>query len=242
MRKVILFLSAVLFSNTIIAGDVELLPESRGFEIVFFNGPIIVGDAAKVAAAFAKAKPTTSHLLMLNSPGGSVREAMKIGDYLESNEVGVLVPAMMSCKSSCVLVLAGGDSKSVNGKIGIHRPFITDLEADSSTAAATLLQAEANIRSYLEKKGVAPSLVEDMFSIEPHKMQILTSREVTRYRLDQKNYLKQEETDISIARSLGLTRQQYIEKQARLNAECSKYVDMDQRMNCINAIMGTNLK
>lgn len=224
------------------AADISPMGESKGYEMVLLDGPITLGDAQRVKEAFSKVKPTTTHLLMIDSPGGNVHEAMAIGDYLETNEIGVVIPKMMSCKSSCVLILAGGDSKNVQGKVGIHRPFITDLELPEGSASTTLNTVQNEIRAYLEKKGIAPSLVDDMFSVEPHKMQILSSRDVSRYRLDQTNYLKQEQTDIKIAKSLGLTRLEYVAKQAQINAECSQLTNQEKQMNCINTIMGTNLK
>jgi uncharacterized membrane protein YcgQ (UPF0703/DUF1980 family) len=141
-----------------------------------------------------------------------------------------------------VLVLAGGESKTVGGKIGIHRPFITDLDLPEGAVASAVIRVQNEIRKYLEEKGVAPSLVEDMFSVEPHNMRILTSEEVSRYRLDQGNYIKQEQDDIRRAKRLGLTREEYVQKMAKLNAECTKYTGYDERTACINAVMGTNYK
>lgn len=130
----------------------------------------------------------------------------------------------------------------MGGKIGIHRPFITDLDLPEGAVASAVIRVQNEIRKYLEEKGVAPSLVEDMFSVEPHNMRILTSEEVSRYRLDQGNYIKQEQDDIRRAKRLGLTREEYVQKMAKLNAECTKYTGYDERTACINAVMGTNYK
>lgn len=241
-RKFLTLLSALLCSQSSWAGDISPLGESRGYELILFSGPIIPGDAQRIATAFQKTSSKSTPLLMIDSPGGNVREAMKIGDYLEQNEIGVVIPPIMSCLSSCVLALAGGDSKSPRGRIGIHRPFVTDLDLPENAAATALTRIQTDIRLYLEKKGVAPALIDDMFSVEPHRMQILTNREISSYRLDQTNYLKQEERDIRIAKSLGLTRQQYVAKQAEINEKCTKSFDYGERATCINAIFGGNLK
>lgn len=202
--------AALLAASAAQAAEISNLPEQKGVSMLLFSGAIEPGDARKVELAVGKATLGNSVVLMLLSPGGSVAEAMRIGDFLDKNEIGAMVLPGMSCSSSCVFILAGANSKTIKGKVGIHRPFVTDLSLTGEAASATLGQVVAKVKDYLDKKGIAPSLADDMFSVEPHKIRYLTDDELSRYRLDQPNYMKQERRDIQTATEMGITRQELI--------------------------------
>lgn len=233
------------------AADVMYTGTKEGFSFVFFSGPIQAGDLQKLVKELDKVQPGKNKynpeldaevhaFLMISSKGGSVDEAMRIGDYVEKHEIGVMIPqGIGECLSSCVLILAGGDTKTVNGRIGIHRPYLTDLSIGGDAGAESIRGYIEKIRNYLDGKGIAPSLIDDMFSVPPEEMKYLSKEEVSRYRLNQTNYLKQERADIEMAKDLGLTRQQYMQKKMRMDKECSGFSSYDQKMKCIHEIMGT---
>ncbi|WP_146204427.1 hypothetical protein [Massilia glaciei] len=237
MKNILLALAFFTTSMSVGAATVKLLPESKGVSMVFFAGSIEPGDASKVQEEFSKAPPANARVILLFSPGGSVKEAMRIGDYLELEEISASILPNMTCSSSCVLVLAGADEKTIKGRVGIHRPFVTDLSLGGEAGAATLGRVVEQVKTYLDMKGIAPGLAEDMFSVEPHKIRYLEAEELTRYRLDQTNYLKQERRDIESAKELGVTRQEFIARKARMNAECTEILDYDVKLACVRRTM-----
>lgn len=247
---IIAFFAAITCLTTQ-AADVMYTGTKEGMSFVFFSGPIEAGDLQKIVKELGKVQPGKNKydprldaevhaFLMVSSKGGSVDEAMRIGDYIEEHGIGVMIPqGIGECMSSCVLILAGGDTKTVNGRIGIHRPYLTDLSIGGDAGAKSLSRYIEKIRAYLDEKGIAPSLVDDMFSVPPEEIKYLSKDDVSRYRLNQTNYLKQEKADIEMAKNLGLTRQQYMQKKIRMDKECSNFSSYDQKMKCINEIMGT---
>ncbi len=224
------------------AADVYALGSQDGVSMMLFDGAIQSGDLTKVKTEYSKARRESSSVyMMLASPGGSVDEAMKIGDFLEQEKIGAIVPSMIGeCISACVLILAGGEDKWVKGKIGIHRPYIENVSIGGDQGAKTLGQYVNLIKRYLDGKGIPPSLADDMFSVPPEKIKYLSPAEVSNYRLDQRNYLKQEALDIEIARSYGLTRQQYMQKKNQMNRECAG-LSFDQMAVCTSRIMGPRI-
>jgi hypothetical protein len=60
----------------------------------------------------------------LDSPGGDVQSAIAIGRLVRANGANVLLSAGAQCASACLLILAGGAARYVDGKLGIHRPFL----------------------------------------------------------------------------------------------------------------------
>ena len=59
--------------------------------------------------------------VVLNSPGGSLYNGIRIGRVVRANHLSTLVMPHASCLSSCVLILQGGVCKMASGDIGIHR-------------------------------------------------------------------------------------------------------------------------
>lgn len=73
-------------------------------------------EVEKYSFSFASAE--------LDSRGGSVNAAMSIGRILRNEGAGASVNQGSVCLSSCVLILAGGVTRSFLGKVGIHRPYL----------------------------------------------------------------------------------------------------------------------
>lgn len=111
--------------------------------IATLSGPIVKGDADKLAtllpqlqrdidAEYAKqqgVEPNDSfsvgfqtNRLCLNSPGGSLAEAIRMGDVLHDQALGTAVPRDASCESACaVLFLAGTEQLTGDGLLGPNR-------------------------------------------------------------------------------------------------------------------------
>ncbi|MCG6939673.1 MAG: hypothetical protein LJE69_00275 [Thiohalocapsa sp.] len=85
---------------------------------VVVNGEIDEGFADDVIEKLRREKAVG---LLINSPGGSLYEARRLGRYLRQNGLRVGVSGV--CTSACVDVLAGGIERYVtrDAKLGIHQ-------------------------------------------------------------------------------------------------------------------------
>lgn len=235
--KVVLCLSVM---QTVSAAEIEYLLFRSGdnTHVAYFQGAIREGDSKRLAEIYESLPKTAQLEVILNSPGGSVREALKIGDYLDEHEISVLIPKPMRCFSSCVFILAGADYKRVEGHVGIHRPYFADTSMREDEIEAGMPKLQELVRGYLVKKMIPAVLAEDMFSIPPERMKLLVKDEITKYRLDQRNYVKEEKSDLENARQLGISRGEYLVRKKRLTDECTKYgADTVGMKKCINQVM-----
>lgn len=209
-------LSAVSFTPSVATQSGNRLPIVRIF------GRITVADIQQfnlfVEAAHLNAKSAgifmadrMPMLVALDSPGGSVSAAIAIGQAIRAaNPASVTVQDSASCVSACVLLLAGGVTRSVSGKVGIHRPFIED---DSAFTVAgqkrTYLDIEKSIKAYLTSVNVPPSLYDIMFRIPPEKVRYLTDREMQEFNLNEDDPYYKEARDAEQATKLNLPKSEY---------------------------------
>lgn len=65
----------------------------------------------------------------VDSPGGDVAAAMKIGSILRKDpNHAVRIKQPSNCLSSCVFILAGATQRQILGRVGIHRPYYPEIQ------------------------------------------------------------------------------------------------------------------
>jgi ATP-dependent protease ClpP protease subunit len=129
-----------------------------------------------------------SRVLDLDSTGGQVEDAIRAGDWIGANHWTIWVREDSVCHSACVFVLAGGDSRRLAGRVGIHRIIRLSSTATSRTELNTELQAVySTVREYLERNGASPLLADVMKTVPNRSLRLLTSDELLQYGLDGNN-------------------------------------------------------
>jgi hypothetical protein len=121
-------------------------------------------------------------IVLLDSIGGSLAEAIKMGRLLHEAGFDAVVPATSICQGTCVYLLAAGHTKTVRGYVGIHRPYFP--HGDSALANLAGNRASYSPAAYFKQMKIADSLIADMNAIEPSKMRVLSPQELARYRLN----------------------------------------------------------
>ena len=128
MPRIFEFLLAVLIvlaAAPASAMDFKLLQESSGPRVVLASGEIGPGDAQMLAAALNLAtrdRHGTKELL-LNSPGGSVFDALAMTDVMDRVGVSTIIPDHALCGSACASVLfVSGKYRTIEtgGLLAIH--------------------------------------------------------------------------------------------------------------------------
>lgn len=149
---------------------------------ITMDGPIQVSDTEKVLGLIekmGKVNGLTSRLgyVYLNSQGGDVHEAIKLGRLLRENKVQTLVGANDKCYSACVLVLAGGVARLPTGEIGIHsfysiastkKGFNYEVEEQRYKGVAK------EIEQYLRDMRVSVRLLDEMMNTPSATMRVLS--------------------------------------------------------------------
>ena len=104
-----LILTAVVFLSAVLSSSAATVDIQRwlGHNVVVINGDIEVGDAAKIAEVLPKADkmPYGTQVVLLNSPGGSVSEALMISKIFDQSPVHTVIPEAYKCASACASII-----------------------------------------------------------------------------------------------------------------------------------------
>ena len=110
-------------------------------------------------------------------------EAMKIGRLLRANGVEVFIPRETSCISACVLILAGGATRTIEGQVGIDDPHFLRAAGPGDNVPALLAETKRMMRDYFRSMGVAENLADAMFSVHSGDVRFLRQDELLQYQL-----------------------------------------------------------
>jgi len=235
--KHILYLVIFFVCGNAVGADISV-KEKR----IKFEGEIVRGDYSRLLTAINEKNSRSEYLIKIgkynkqpewmskgiitiNSGGGDVVEAMKLGRLIREKEYGIEV--LGKCYSSCVYLLAAGLTRFAPAgfaafiQVGIHRPFFTVPRGEQTDAA--MKQMLERSRRYFEVMNINPSLADDMFSIPPGDINILDEEELTKYRLNQRDMAYNEILEIESAKDFGMTRFEYMEARKRFREDTNKY-------------------
>ena len=232
--------SLVLVLSTSFTAHSELLADARDVSVAskfFIVGKITNKDADDFEAAMAmRAKRKISPpSLGLNSDGGNLAAAMRIGRTARKYQVGAVVfnwnwksgsPYVAHrCMSACVFILAGAVRRLVfDDPIGIHRPYRDDTEETTAIDGDREFKDLAkHVRAYLEEMNMPPSLAEDILRVPPGQVKILTGDELRKYMLNGTDPVEEEIDTAQEARKYGVTKQEYMRRLSQAMEECDPH-------------------
>ncbi len=156
-----------------------------GVEITGAITPSVVEAFAR-EVAFLRPRFEIIHV-ELDSPGGNVDSAMKLGTIARENSlwVGVSKPGAQ-CLSACVLALAGGVYRPVIDPIAIHRPQLANEHfagLDAAEAHRHYEELMAGVGRYLQEMGIDERLFAAMLQVPADKLRFLTPAEIEQWGL-----------------------------------------------------------
>lgn len=126
------------------------------------RGTIDVGAAERFAAEVER-RGSYVQTVSLDSPGGSVADALAMGALIRQKGFATSVGAGALCASSCPLVLAGGEARKATQQsaIGVHQIYANADPAQAGflpksveSAMADAQATTATIGRYLDEMGV----------------------------------------------------------------------------------------
>ncbi|KQX38894.1 hypothetical protein ASD04_09620 [Devosia sp. Root436] len=155
------------------------------------TGSIDVGSATRFAAEIA-ARGEYAETVVLDSPGGSVVDALAIGSLIHEKGLATKVAAGSLCASSCPIIFASGARRiaSADAAIGVHQIYAAALAADpqnalrvAGTAMSDAQSTTAEIIGHLTKTGVDPALWLHALETPPDRLYYFSPEEMTRLKL-----------------------------------------------------------
>lgn len=207
-------------------------------------GHIRESAVAKLAAALPEARRAADSFnhdntpvvrVLLNSDGGEVLAAIRLGQLLRRNGAEVWVLPDSTCSSACVLVLAGGVSRVVSpgARIGIHRPYFTSEEFSRLSFAESqdsYRKLSLLVRDYLSEMGIDNSLFTAMMRIESRNMTLITDEFAQAVQLDGEEPAHQEWQRAKAIGAIGQSRLEALERFSdcinaqKPESECKKHL------------------
>ena len=155
---------------------------------VSVKGKIVDGDAYEVKSYIAKLPKKPVTVVYLDSPGGNLREGLKLGTAFYDLKIETVVEAKASCTSACALAFLGGRdmdgnaarTKFSSGQLGFHafsRDFNETMTYSANDLKVVLHRTQFevfNIAEYLRSIETNMDVVRIMLSAPPTGMHFVS--------------------------------------------------------------------
>lgn len=154
------------------------------------TGAIAPGDAERFSD-FMIARDAPA-LVFLNSPGGSVGDALSIGRALRELGAGTRMTEADICLSACPYLLAAGTTRQVadGAMVGVHQHFFGENTAlPAFLAVEDIQRGQGQVMEYLVEMGIDPRIMQPALMTPPDEIYVLTPSEMADFALvtDQKD-------------------------------------------------------
>lgn len=153
--------------------------------VITLTGTIAPGDAERFADFIATVDPAPQQAF-LNSPGGSVQDALIIGRSLRDLGVATRMTATDVCLSACPYLLAAGTDRQVEdgALVGVHQHYFGENTAlPAFLAVEDIQRGQGEVMTYLDGMGVDPLIMQHALVTPPDEIYLLTAEEMTRYNM-----------------------------------------------------------
>ena len=157
----------------------------RGFgKGVLLSGQIADGDALKFVEFIKNTKGLPLEFVALHSPGGSITEAMTIGEEIRERGLKTLLPGHSYCYSACPYIMAGGVERifSSYSLLGVHQHYFPkNMLIPVFFAVQTVQEGQAKTFRHLKQMGISTEIMEHILSTPPEEIYVLSIEELQRY-------------------------------------------------------------
>jgi len=170
---------ATLIGSTAEAADIEhkylQTPDGKSVPAIRITGKIVGEDFLKFFDARVLYARSWG-FVYLESPGGSVLDAISIGQQIAEAEWDTVVGENSTCASACGLIWLAGKRRFVaeNARIGFHAVYYTDSRQITSNGNAI-------VGAYLSKLGFGLKTISYVTSMPPDQMDWLSSAKAKEY-------------------------------------------------------------
>lgn len=160
------------------------------------NGTIAAGDADRIIsqmdAAFADendaegAAQTPPRRVLLNSPGGSVGDALRLGRHIRDLGLNTAMLSSDICLSACPYLLAAGRERLAEpgARIGVHQHYFGEnILLPAFTAVSDVQRGQGQVMRYLNDMGIDTMIMSHALLTPPKEIYLLEPEELTGYAL-----------------------------------------------------------
>jgi hypothetical protein len=149
-----------------------------GEDVLVLRGAIAPGDGERIAEVLRTAAPA---VVSLDSPGGSVDDALAIGRVLRALEVATRIEDGAVCLSACPYAFVGGRARHVSeaARFGVHQhSFGTSTMIPAFLAVEDIQRGQAEVLAHLDAMGIDLRLMGPAMATPATEIYILTQDEL----------------------------------------------------------------
>lgn len=173
LSAVAMFAASVLLAAPVVAiqiPDPVIGISAKDETVLVINGGISE-NAARIFRATLNANPQVDTVL-LSSGGGYVGVGLEIAEVIHARGLSTWIPADLECASICSVIFLAGQSRMVQGRLGVHQVAMSiENNAEVQTTVGDIVTA-------INKYGVDPRLFERFLQTPPDRMYFLRLRDV----------------------------------------------------------------
>lgn len=215
--------------------NVDVLGETNDSITLSIEGQISPSD---YALFMQKSNGSKKLIVKLNSTGGSLETAIKIGQNLRKKSASAFIYDGSTCASACVFVLMGAPIRFVesDAKVIIHRfyePY--DSAVNLNDQKKKYKKIEMFVSNYLNEMNIPLSLLDEMVSVSSTSFRVLNSEELAKFRLNKYDPYYEEAMQVREAKKYGISKQEYHLRFSKLN-KCESEFYKAKQLNEIEGV------
>ncbi len=150
---------------------------------ILLEGAITAGDAARISKQIDELSPAPARVL-LNSPGGSVRDALELGRYLREAALNTALRDGDICYSACPYLLASGVMRDIpeTASVGVHQHYFGESTLlPAFVAVEDIQRGQGEVMTYLDDMGIDPLVMRHALATPPNEIYVLLPEELQAY-------------------------------------------------------------
>ncbi|WP_146587682.1 hypothetical protein [Puniceibacterium confluentis] len=147
------------------------------------EGGIVAGDAVRIGALIDAADAPVETLI-LQSPGGSVQDALDLGRHLRAGGIGTRMLDGEFCYSACPYLLAGGVTRDIApaASVGVHQHYFGENTLlPAFVAVEDIQRGQGEVMAYLDEMGIDPMVMQHALTTPSDQIYVLLPTELERY-------------------------------------------------------------
>lgn len=147
------------------------------------EGAIAEGDAPRMVKMLEDARPLPQTLI-LQSPGGSVHDALELGRFIRETGINTRMLAGEFCYSACPYVLVSGTERDISddAQVGVHQHYFGESTILPASFAVEDIQAgQGEVMLYLDEMGIDPLVMVHALTTPPDEIYVLLPEQLEQY-------------------------------------------------------------
>lgn len=151
-------------------------------DVALVTGQIAPGDATRFAEWLET--DATFDRIRLHSPGGSVQDALAIGQAIRDAELPTEMEPGDICLSACPYILVGGTTRTVpdDAMVGVHQHYFGENTALPAFLAIEDIQfGQGEVMAHLDAMGVDVRVMQHALTTPPEAIYVLLPEELLEY-------------------------------------------------------------